>query len=177
MQQPLDALAHEIADLLSRRQLKIVFAESCTGGLISATLCRVPGASNVHCGSAVVYRLDTKTRWLGVSESILADPGPVSEPVARQMAEGVLQITPEADLSAAITGHLGPNAPEAQDGLVIIAIAQRNETTEVSEHRLPKLDALQKPRQFPGTTERELRQWMSVELVLGKIATTLRSMT
>src|SRR5580658_9124836 len=109
MPQPLEQLIDEIAELLSQLRMRLVFAESCTGGLAAASLARIPGISEFLCGSAVVYRLDTKMRWLEVPESMLIDVGPVSEPVARSMAEGVLAKTPEADLSASVTGHLGPN--------------------------------------------------------------------
>ena len=175
MPQPLGPLAHDVAELLSRFQRKIVFAESCTAGLISATLARVPGASNFHCGSAVVYRLDTKTRWLGVSRTTLHDHGAVSEAIAIEMALGALAHTPEADLAAAITGHLGPNAPDHQDGLIYIAIAVRNKPCQVNEYRLPKIDVTGAPLGFPGESEREQRQWAAVELVFTQIISTIRA--
>jgi PncC family amidohydrolase len=117
--------ARRVARRLKARNLKIVFAESCTGGLISAALTRIPGISSHLCGSAVVYQIETKNEWLGVAPGILKNPGPVSEPVARAMAEGVLAKTPQADLSASITGHLGPDSPPGQDGLLYCAVATR----------------------------------------------------
>ena len=117
------------AAALQRCDLRVVFAESCTAGLVSASLAAVPGISAHHCGSAVTYRNDTKARWLGISAAVLEDPGPVSKLVARQMAVGVLERTPEADVSASVTGHLGPDAPAEQDGLVYIALARRNRST------------------------------------------------
>ncbi len=118
--------AVELAECLRKSGRRVVFAESCTAGLVSAALAQVPGISEFHCGSAVVYRLDTKTRWLDVPAELLIDPGPVSEAVARAMAVGVLMKTPEADWAASITGHLGPNAPEELDGLVFLGIARRD---------------------------------------------------
>ena len=166
LQQPLGSLAREVAELLTQLQLKIVFAESCTAGLISATLARVPGASNFHCGSAVVYRLDTKTQWLDVPASMLNHHGAVSDPVAATMAEGALFHTTEADLAVSITGHLGPHAPEEQDGLVFVGVAMRGRFCRVVEHRLPKIDVVNDRLRFPGETEREQRQWIAVERVL-----------
>jgi PncC family amidohydrolase len=125
MHDPLFAVAPNLATGLRENGLKIVFAESCTAGLASATLAKIPGISEHHCGSAVVYRLDTKHQWLGVSNELLENPGPVSQEVAEAMATGVFRITPEADLAATITGHLGPNAPTGQDGLVWMAVARR----------------------------------------------------
>jgi PncC family amidohydrolase len=118
-------LAKRLARLLAACELRVVFAESCTAGLVSATLSRVPGISNWHCGSAVTYRNATKAGWLGVSEQDLEHPGAVSETVARQMALGVLRNTPEADLSVSITGHLGPDAPPRLDGRVFVGLARR----------------------------------------------------
>ena len=177
MPQPLAALVQEVASLLRQTQQRIVFAESCTGGLVSASLARVPGISDFLCGSAVVYRLDTKARWLSVSEALLLNPGPVSEEVARAMALGVLAHTPEADLAASITGHLGPNAPDDQDGLVFIGVARRSSeaTREVMvhvfEHRLPS--DTPEMRQFHGDSIRKQRQWLAVELVLTHVRSML----
>lgn len=162
MSADLNQLVQRIADSLRRNCYRVVFAESCTAGLVSALLARVPGVSEFHCGSAVVYRLDTKTRWLGIPAEMLLDPGPVSDPVARGMAEGVLERTPEADISVAITGHLGPGAPVEQDGLVYIGMAMRDAETparfrvSTTPHRLgnpaengeSSVDSLRVRRQF-----------------------------
>jgi PncC family amidohydrolase len=121
----LNAEAARVGRLLRERGLKIVLAESCTGGLVSAALTTVPGISANHCGSAVVYQVETKARWLGISPVILEKPGPVSRVVAEAMARAVLEKTPHADLAAAVTGHLGPDAPAKQDGLVFVAVAVR----------------------------------------------------
>ena len=121
----LTALARQVVDRLKILHLRIVLAESCTGGLVSALLTRIPGVSEFHCGSAVVYQIATKAAWLGVPQSLLQDPGPVSREVATKMAEGVLEITPHANIAAAVTGHLGPGAPAGQDGLVYISFARR----------------------------------------------------
>lgn len=124
-QDRLNAEAKRVSKLLQERDLKIVLAESCTGGLVSATLTRIPGISTYLCGSAVVYQEATKTGWLGVPRKMLAEHGPVSRVVAVEMARRVLVRTPHADLSAAITGHLGPGAPKRLDGVVFVAAARR----------------------------------------------------
>jgi nicotinamide-nucleotide amidase len=125
-QRDLRRLARALAGRLGKHALRIVFAESCTGGLVSAALAQVPGVSQHHCGSAVAYRAETKAEWLGVPREPLHDPGPVSEVVAQAMATGVLSRTPEADLGVSITGHLGPGAPAGLDGLACVAIATRS---------------------------------------------------
>lgn len=118
--------AKRVARLLEFRQQKVVFAESCTGGLASGALTAVPGISQSHCGGMVVYRNETKSAWLQISPSQLKQPGPVSREVTAQLARQVLAKTPEADVSAAVTGHLGPNAPARLDGRVFLCIAARD---------------------------------------------------
>jgi nicotinamide-nucleotide amidase len=120
-------LAREVLTLLDQHQDRIVCAESCTAGLVSATLAAIPGASKFLCGSAVVYRNATKTNWLSVPEEILDDParGDVCHETAVLMAEGALATTPEATVAVSITGHLGPQAPMGLDGVAFIGWAWR----------------------------------------------------
>jgi PncC family amidohydrolase len=122
-----EELVHGLAESLARRQLKIVFAESCTGGLVSAALAGIPGISEWLCGSAVTYRSETKVAWLGVDATQIAEHTAVCSEVALQMALGVLGNTPEADLALSITGHLGPDTPEGMDGVVFVGFARRSE--------------------------------------------------
>ena len=148
----LSAEAKRLAQILEAKNLKIVFAESCTGGLVSATLTQIPGISSYHCGSAVVYQVETKAEWLGISRDLLDDPGPVSREVAVEMAEGVLRRTPQADLAASVTGHLGPDAPIEQDGLIYVAVAVRDSSRKkkqvaVREHRVSEDEDQTRPQQ------------------------------
>jgi nicotinamide-nucleotide amidase len=124
-------LAPRMAKLLEARSLKIVFAESCTAGLCAASLSSVPGISRFLCGGMVVYRNETKTAYLGISANILKKYDAVSNRVAQLMAEAVLARTPEADWAFSVTGHLGPQAPTALDGVVYLGAASRNQKTEI----------------------------------------------
>ena len=137
---PLEEAAEQLAERLAESNRRIVFAESCTAGLASASLATMPGISGWHCGSAVTYREQTKADWLGVPSDDITNSGVVSEPVARRMAIGVLERTAEADLAVAVTGHLGPDAPTQLDGVVFVAVATRqtDETiyTQVRRHCL-----------------------------------------
>lgn len=119
----LEDAARQLAAALASHGRRVVFAESCTAGLASAALAAVPGISEWHCGSAVTYREQTKIEWLGLAAQEIAEHNVVSEFVAREMARRVLRRTSEADVSGAITGHLGPHAPESLDGVVHIAVA------------------------------------------------------
>lgn len=125
--------AKQLVRRLAETGTRVVFAESCTGGLIAAELAKIPGVSEFLCGSAVTYRSDTKVQWLGVSSDDIQQHTAVSRPVALQMASGVLARTPEASMSASITGHLGPDAPPEFDGVIFVAIATRNRDGSLGE--------------------------------------------
>lgn len=140
MDRQLAILAQNVLAALAIRGQRIVCAESCTAGMIAATLAAVPGASRHFCGSQVVYRNDTKILWLGVPPAILDDPtrGAVCLETAQWMANGVLAKTPEADVALSITGHLGPGAPRGLDGVAVLGWAIRTATglESRSQHRL-----------------------------------------
>ena len=121
-----DKSAQLVFETLKNRNLKLVLAESCTCGLAAAKLGRVPGVSNYFCGSAVTYRIDSKSQWLGIDADLVEAHTAESPEVSLAMALGVLDRTPEAKVSAAITGHLGPGAPPEKDGIVYVAVAKRD---------------------------------------------------
>ena len=117
--------ALELFALLLHSRRNIVFAESCTAGLIAATMGRLPGVSEVLAGSAVVYQIPTKVAWLGIRQSDVDEHGVVSQVVSEQMAEHVLRQTPHAAVAASVTGHLGPDAPADLDGTAWTTVALR----------------------------------------------------
>jgi PncC family amidohydrolase len=121
----IDDLTQQLAEQLATRRCRLVLAESCTGGLVSASLARVPGISDWLCGSAVTYRQATKSQWLGVLPTDLEQYTAVSQQVAEQMAAGVLSWTDEADVAASVTGYLGPSSPTGQDGLIFVGLCRR----------------------------------------------------
>lgn len=160
MDDALSSAGKLLSDSLFSHRRRIVFAESCTAGLVSATLSRFPGVSAWHCGSAVTYRNASKHQWLGVPLELLEPPGPgpVSEPVAIAMALGVLARTPEAEVSASVTGHLGPGAEVGLDGVVWIAVAHRTSDAGLSSEILLTRKLMLDDSVEPGFTLRETRQ-------------------
>ncbi len=134
---PINEIAAELVGLLRHKNLRIVFAESCTGGLVSATLTELPGVSSVLCGSVVTYVDEVKSQWLGVEPETIAAKTAVSDEVAREMAAGVLRKTIVADIAVSITGYLGPDSPAGFDGVVFIGFASRQDkaTTQVESKR------------------------------------------
>jgi len=169
----MDPFHHDTASnlyhLLRKHRQRIVFAESCTAGLISASLGRIPGISEWLAGSAVVYQIETKAEWLGVDRGALVNPGPVSMTVSEQMARGVLQMTPQATISASVTGHLGPNAPKKQDGIAWSSVAIRVANEVIVSSRLLNLDdgiAGKNSADLSSKELRQTRQIAAVQLVL-----------
>jgi nicotinamide-nucleotide amidase len=131
-----------LRDILAQQHHRIVLAESCTGGWVAASLACIPGISQWWCGSHVVYRCDSKHRWLGIDNKILDDPsmGPVSELVTQQLAERSLERTSEADIALAVTGDLGPGVPPDKDGIIYCAVSMRDRM--VTQLRKTKLTLL-----------------------------------
>ena len=122
-------LEQRIRDRLAPEGRTVATAESCSGGLIAHRLTNVPGSSDVFAGGVVAYSNAIKAAILGVAEAVLETHGAVSEPVARQMAEGV-RTQMGTDLGVGVTGIAGPNGgtPEKPVGLVFIAVADDDGT-------------------------------------------------
>lgn len=108
----------------------IASAESCTGGLIMATLTSVAGSSAVVDRGFVTYTDAAKQEILGVDPGVLASHGAVSEPAACAMAEGALARS-QAGASVAVTGIAGPGggSDEKPVGLVHLAVAWKGRPT------------------------------------------------
>lgn len=106
---PIDTtdLARQLAERLLARQLKLVTAESCTGGLIAAACTDLAGSSAWFERGFVTYSNEAKHELLGVEERILRRAGAVCEGVARAMAEGALAHS-KAQVAVAVTGVAGP---------------------------------------------------------------------
>lgn len=117
-------LAERVIDAAKAAQAHIGTAESCTGGLIAATLTEVPGASEVLAGGIVSYANEVKRDRLGVAESTLAEHGAVSEQTACEMASGALDAL-GVDVAVSVTGIAGPGGavPGKPVGTVWVGIA------------------------------------------------------
>lgn len=153
-----------LALLLEQKKLRIVFAESCTAGLVSALMASNPGISNWMCGSAATYREATKCQWLEIDPGVIQQHTAVSEPVTCEMASQVLAKTPEANIALAITGHLELDAG-LNAGHCFIALAFRSDQVSAPVHVTKKhLDG----------ESRVARQWNAAILAI-KFATQLLS--
>lgn len=126
MEHDFGAQAEALLALYRQHGLKIATAESCTGGLVAATLTDIAGSSDVFERGFVTYSNEAKQAMLGVPETLLARFGAVSAEVARAMARGALR-TSRADAAVAITGVAGPGGGTVEKpvGLVHFAVARR----------------------------------------------------
>jgi nicotinamide-nucleotide amidase len=125
----------EAAALIERYRragLRIVTAESCTGGMVAAQLTDIAGASDVVERGFVTYSNEAKAEMLGVPVALLAQYGAVSVQVARSMADGALSHA-RADIAIAVTGIAGPGGatPGKPVGLVYLAVARRGRDSHV----------------------------------------------
>lgn len=110
---------------LAAKGLRVTTAESCTGGLVAASLTNVPGSSHVFEEGIVTYSNNAKIRLLEVRISTLEAHGAVSEEVAREMAQGALTGS-GADIAISVTGIAGPGGSELKpEGRVCFAIAMK----------------------------------------------------
>ena len=129
-----DSLVAVLLKQVCDRELKLVTAESCTGGLFASLLTDVEGCSHAFERGFVVYTNQAKHQLLGVPLDLIESLGAVSEPVARAMAQGAL-VASHGDIALAITGFAGRGGPEDEPGLVHFALARHNaQTTHRVEH-------------------------------------------
>lgn len=122
-----NTMFYKIYEYLRKNGLKITFAESCTGGLLSKLITDIAGSSEVYDGGVVSYANDIKIRLLGVEESIIKNYGAVSAECAEAMANGVKALF-NADIAVSVTGIAGPGGGSAEKpvGLVYVAIADKS---------------------------------------------------
>ena len=120
------ALAERLGRHLFRARLRLVAAESCTGGWISKAVTDVAGSSGWFVCGYVTYSDAAKVRDLGVSAATLAAYGAVSEETVREMAAGALRVS-QADVAVAVSGIAGPDggSPQKPVGTVWLCAAVR----------------------------------------------------
>ncbi|MCW2697122.1 MAG: Competence/damage-inducible protein cinA [Modestobacter sp.] len=130
------AAAEQVHAALLARGETVAAAESLTAGLFCATVASVPGASRTLRGGAVVYATDLKATLAGVDPQLLARHGPVSEPTAAALAEGI-RIRCGATWGVGLTGVAGPDPVDGQGpGRVYLGLSD-GASTEVVRLDLP----------------------------------------
>lgn len=101
-------LSKQLSDILRDKGLKLTTAESCTGGLLSAAITALPGATEIFERGFVTYSNDAKIECLSVPKETIAAHGAVSGETAQAMAVGALE-NARADVALSITGIAGPD--------------------------------------------------------------------
>lgn len=153
----------QLAEQLQIQSLRLVTAESCTGGWIAKCLTDLAGSSRWYQGGVVTYSNALKQQLLGVSDTLLQAHGAVSAEVAAAMAEGALQLG--GDIAVAVTGIAGPGGGAIKPvGLVYLAVAGHGHQGLTTVHE----------QQFSGD-RRAVRQAAvdhAIHLVLERIQTT-----
>lgn len=152
-------LPEVVVSLLRERKESVATAESCTGGMLGERITSVSGASAVYVGGFVTYSNEMKARSLGVARVDLDKFGAVSEPIARQMAEGVRTVC-GTSYGIGITGIAGPEggSKDKPVGLVYIGLSSYNGTVVRKEI-------------FPGN--RELIRYRATQTALMMLRETL----
>lgn len=128
-----ESLEEVIVQKAKEKNLKIGFAESCTGGLCASRITDVSGSSSVFWGSIVSYSNEVKMNCLNVQEKTLKDHGAVSLETAKEMAQGALN-NMNLDIAITTTGIAGPGggSKEKPVGTVAIGLAtKKNATSEL----------------------------------------------
>ena len=125
----LQRISEEVIHLFTQKGLTLGTAESLTAGMIAASAACVSGASAVLMGGVVSYDSRVKHEVLGVERSIIDTVGVVSEPCARQMAEGARRVL-KTDIAVSATGLAGPGGgtPETPVGTVFIGVSSAKGT-------------------------------------------------
>ena len=133
-----DRLIAQAAELLEAcrvRGITLATAESCTGGLVAATLTALPGASDVVERGFVTYSNAAKSEMLGVPVWLIERHGAVSEDVARAMAGGALTHS-RASLVIAVTGIAGPDGGSAEKPIGLVHFAAGMREQAISHERV-----------------------------------------
>ena len=122
-------LSQKVVSVLRKKNLKISFAESCTGGLLSSSITSINGSSKVFTIGLVTYSNQSKTSILKVAKNIIKKYGAVSYETCLAMVKNLNKIS-KTNISVSITGIAGPNGATKKKpvGLVFIGIKKDNKT-------------------------------------------------
>ena len=156
----IEILCEALANVLIARNMSMVTAESCTGGLIAASCTQLSGSSAWFERGFVTYSNAAKSELLGVPSSLIKTQGAVSEEVAKAMALGALAHSP-AHISVAVTGIAGPTGGSAAKPVGTVCLAWAWRDSQQALHSEAML------RQFEGTRS-EVR-YATAELALAHL--------
>ena len=122
-------LSQKVVKILEKKKLKVSFAESCTGGLLSSTITSISGSSKVFTIGLVTYSNQSKINLLKVPKNIIKKHGAVSYETCLAMVKNLSKIS-KTNISVSITGIAGPKGGTKKKpvGVVFIGIKKNNKT-------------------------------------------------
>ena len=120
-------ISYKIVKLLKKKKIKISFAESCTGGMLSSYVSSISGSSKVFNLGLVTYSNESKIKVLKISKKVIRKYGAVSEQVCKAMVKNISKIS-KTNMSVSVTGIAGPSGGSKKKpvGLVYIGIKKGN---------------------------------------------------
>ena len=123
----MNKISQKLVKILSKKKLKVSFAESCTGGLLSSSITSISGSSKVFTVGLVTYSNQAKINILKIPKRIIMKNGAVSYETCRSMVKNLSKIS-KTNISVSITGVAGPKGGTKQKpvGLVYIGIKKGN---------------------------------------------------
>ena len=135
-------LSRKLLEYCFKKKLKLITAESCTGGLLSANITGIAGSSAVFSYGIICYSNEAKRNFLNVDDKTLKSHGAVSFETVREMLAGLCTHAESKTLTIAISGVAGPSGSESKPvGLVFIGVKLSSYDTEVvTEHNFGNID-------------------------------------
>ena len=135
-------LSKKLLESCKKKNIKLLTAESCTGGLLSANITSIAGSSTVFSYGFICYSNESKRKFLNVSAKTLNSFGAVSYETVKQMLTGLCEQARSKTLTIAISGVAGPSGSESKPvGLVLIGVKISSYDTEkVTEHNFGNIE-------------------------------------
>ena len=135
-------LSRKLLEACLNKNIKLITAESCTGGLLSANITRISGSSAVFSYGIICYSNKSKRKFLNVADRTLKSYGAVSFETVKEMLAGLSKQADSKTLTIAISGVAGPSGSESKPvGLVFIGVKISSNNTEViTEHNFGNIE-------------------------------------
>ena len=135
-------LSRKLLESCLNKNIKLITAESCTGGLLSANITGIAGSSAVFSYGIICYSNESKRKFLNVDDKTLKSHGAVSFETVREMLAGLCNQAVSKTLTIAISGVAGPSGSESKPvGLVYIGVKISSDDTEViTEHNFGNIE-------------------------------------
>ena len=135
-------LSRKILEICLNKNIKLITAESCTGGLLSANITGIAGSSAVFSYGIICYSNEAKRNFLNVDDKTLKSHGAVSFETVREMLAGLCNQAESKTLTIAISGVAGPSGSESKPvGLVFIGVKISSNNNEIiTEHNFGNIE-------------------------------------